>query len=72
MMSQNRGVIGLHLGRMTGQKELLAAGMKQILQWWAQGQIEPIVGGTFPLEMAGQAQEFIQARKNIGKVILTP
>ena len=35
------------------------------------GQIEPVVGASFPLEMARQAHEFIQDRRNIGKVVLT-
>lgn len=71
LMMENRGVIGLHLGRMTDQKELLAAAMMQLVTWWEQGKIEPVIGATFPLELAGKAHEFIQSRQNIGKVVLT-
>ena len=71
LMMENRGVIGLHLGRMTEQKELLATAMTQLVAWWEQGKIEPVIGATFPLELAGKAHEFIQSRQNIGKVVLT-
>jgi len=71
LMLNNKGVIGLHLGRMTEKKEIYAAAMTQLAAWWEQGKIEPIVGATFPLEFAGKAHEFIQSRQNIGKVVLT-
>ena len=45
--------------------------MQQLLSWWEQGKLDPIVGATFPLEFAGKAHEYIQSRENIGKVILT-
>ena len=71
LMMENRGVIGLHLGRMTDQKDLLQAAMTQLVSWWEQGKIDPVVGATFPLELAAKAHEFIAERRNIGKVVLT-
>jgi NADPH:quinone reductase-like Zn-dependent oxidoreductase len=71
LMMDNRGVIGLHLGRMTEQKEVLSAGMRQLVAWWSEGRIEPMVGATFPAELAGKAHEYIQSRQNVGKVVLT-
>ena len=72
LMTENKGVIGIHLGRMTDQKELLKAHLSRIVGWWAEGQLDPIVGASFPMALAGQAHEYIQDRKNIGKVVLTP
>lgn len=71
LMMSNRGVIGLHLGRMTDQREVLANAMRQLVTWWEQGKIEPLVGQTFPLEHAARAHDYIQSRQNVGKVVLT-
>ncbi len=71
LMTSNKGVVGIHLGRMTGETERLKPHMAQLVEWWGQGKIEPVVGASFPLEMARQAHEFIQDRRNIGKVVLT-
>lgn len=71
LMTENKGVIGIHLGRMTDQKELLKAHLTRIVGWWAAGLLEPVVGASFPMALAGQAHEYIQDRKNVGKVVLT-
>lgn len=71
LMMENRGVVGLHLGRMTDQKDVLKEAMTQLVAWWQEGRIEPIVGATFPLDQAAKAHEFIAERRNIGKVVLT-
>lgn len=71
LMTENRGVVGLHLGRLTGETELLSAAMKQLLAWWEQGKLAPVVGATFPLEHAGKAHEYLQSRGSIGKIVLT-
>ncbi len=71
LMMNNKGVIGLHLGRMTDKPEVYSEAMTQLVKWWEEGLIEPVVGATFPLELAGKAHEYIQSRQNIGKVVLT-
>jgi NADPH:quinone reductase-like Zn-dependent oxidoreductase len=70
MMTSNRGVIGLHLGRMTGETEVLKAAMIKLAGWWAEGRIRPVIGATFPFEEAAKAHAFIQDRGNTGKVVL--
>jgi len=71
MMSSNRGVIGLHLGRMTGETELMKAALIKLVAWWTEGRIRPVVGASFPAEEAGKAHAFIQDRASTGKVVLT-
>ncbi|MEK7858547.1 MAG: zinc-binding dehydrogenase [Elusimicrobiota bacterium] len=71
MMGDNRGVIGLHLGRMTAERELLTTALRQLVAWWGEGKLEPVVGAAFPAAMAHKAHEYIQGRENIGKVVLT-
>ena len=71
MMAQNRGVIGLHLGRMTDEGEVLKAAMTKLAGWWADGRIRPVVGASYPASEAAKAHAFIQDRGNTGKVVLT-
>lgn len=70
LMTANKGVIGIHLGRMTGEKDRLRPHMAQLVDWWAADKIEPVVGASFPLALARSAHEFIQDRRNVGKVVL--
>jgi NADPH:quinone reductase-like Zn-dependent oxidoreductase len=72
MMNENKGVFGLNmlhwwdregnLDRLTGP---LAAALNA-------GQIEPVIAETFSFERAGDAHRYIQERRNVGKVVLTP
>ncbi len=71
LMSSNRGVIGLHLGRMTGETEVLKAAPTTLVGWWTEGRIRPVVGASYPAEDAAKAHAFIQDRGNTGKVVLT-
>jgi NADPH:quinone reductase-like Zn-dependent oxidoreductase len=38
----------------------------------AEGWVRPHVDKAFPFDRAGEAQAYIEARRNIGKVVLTP
>jgi synaptic vesicle membrane protein VAT-1 len=71
LMNRNRGVFGLNLGHLWEEHRQLAEAMRQILQDVAAGRLRPIVARTFPLEDAADAHRFMQARGNIGKVVLT-
>lgn len=71
MMTTNRGVIGLHLGRMTGETEVMRAALTKLVGWWSEGRVRPVVGAAFPAEEAAKAHAFIQDRGNTGKVVLT-
>lgn len=44
---------------------------EQILKWVSQKKFTPRVDREFPLDNAREAHEYLEARKNIGKVILT-
>jgi NADPH:quinone reductase-like Zn-dependent oxidoreductase len=71
LMNRNRGVFGLNLGHLWDERDRLADAMSQILADVAAGRLRPVVARTFPLEQAAEAHRFIQARSNIGKVVLT-
>ncbi len=72
MMQQNRGVIGVNLGRLFQKADVLRTGLTQVLDLVKAGHLKPIVDRTFPFAEAGAAHAYIQDRKNFGKVLLVP
>lgn len=71
LMDKNRGVSGTNMGHLWGEAELMAHHLDKILEFNAAGKLSTHVDKVFPLEKAGEAHEYVQARKNIGKVLLS-
>jgi synaptic vesicle membrane protein VAT-1 len=71
LINRNYGVFGLHIGHLWEEGRALAPLMTMLMSELAAGRLAPIVARTFPFERAAEAHRFIQARQNIGKVILT-
>ena len=69
MMSSNRGVFGIHLGRWKNIGHLEKA-KDDLLSWIDEGKINPHVDKVFSKEQASYAHHYIQDRKNIGKVLI--
>jgi NADPH:quinone reductase-like Zn-dependent oxidoreductase len=72
LMSRNKGVFGLNLGHMWGEGEKVASWTFEIMRGIQQGWIQPHVDRAFPFEQIGAAHRYMEARKNIGKVVLVP
>jgi len=72
LLNKNRGVFGLNLGHMWHEPEKVAAWMKVILDGVSEGWVRPHVDKAFPFAQAGEAHSYMEARKNIGKVVLVP
>jgi NADPH:quinone reductase-like Zn-dependent oxidoreductase len=70
LMNANKGVFGVNLGHLWGEREKVAGWMHTLLQGVEQGWVRPYVGKAFPFEQAGAAHAYIEARQNIGKVVL--
>ena len=56
---------------LTYGQEASKVAMKKILLGLEEGWLRPHVGATFSLEKAAEAHQYMQDRKNIGKVVLT-
>ena len=69
MMTSNRGVFGIHLGRWKNWEHLDKA-RKDLMGWISEGKISPHVDKVFQSEKVRDAHHYIQDRKNIGKVLL--
>jgi NADPH:quinone reductase-like Zn-dependent oxidoreductase len=72
LMNRNRGVFGLNLGHLWGERQRLAEAMTFLLEEVGAGRLRPVVARTFPLAHAADAHRFMQARSNVGKVVLVP
>ena len=72
LIHRNRGVFGLNLGHLWSERRQVAPLMEMLMEELSAGRIRPVVARTFPLGAAADAHRFIQARQNIGKVVLTP
>ena len=72
LMNQNRCVFGVNLGHLWHEIDKLRGWMEILLQGVADGWVRPHVDRTFSLAQAGEAHSYIEARRNIGKVVLTP
>ena len=73
LVGRNAAVVGVYLGRlMKLQPQLVHECAIELLALWAQEEIDPVVGATFPLADAGGAHALIETRQHVGKVVLEP
>lgn len=71
LMNENKGVMGVNLGRLWTEKEKVRDMFRELGSRWEAGTLTPIVDTTFPLEQVGAAHDRLQDRLNFGKVVLT-
>ncbi|MBV9489142.1 MAG: zinc-binding dehydrogenase [Verrucomicrobia bacterium] len=71
LMNANRSVFGVNLGRMWHESDMIAGWLETLLRGVAEGWVRPHVDKRFPLARAGEAQAYVEDRKNTGKVVLT-
>jgi NADPH:quinone reductase-like Zn-dependent oxidoreductase len=72
LMNENKAVMGLNLLRWWDRAGSLEEFIQPLVGLIEKGAIEPVVAGSFPFSKAAEAHRFIQERRNIGKVVLTP
>jgi NADPH:quinone reductase-like Zn-dependent oxidoreductase len=71
LMNRNRGVFGINLAHLWDEHGRLGDLMRRLLDDVDAGRLRMIVSRSFPLEEASAAHRFLQARANIGKIVLT-
>ncbi|MDP3859152.1 MAG: zinc-binding dehydrogenase [Stagnimonas sp.] len=71
LMNDNRAVFGVNMGHLWHEVEKIRVWMGALLQGVEDGWLRPHVDCSFPLERVGEAQAYIEARRNTGKVVLT-
>jgi len=68
----NKGVFGLNIHAMLHEGGKFRLWMEQILKGVAEGWVRPHVDTAFRFDQAADAHRHIEARRNIGKVLLIP
>ncbi|MFH0988889.1 MAG: zinc-binding dehydrogenase [bacterium] len=71
MTSKNAGMFGFNLYFLSHKVDYLSRALKEILDWYSLGVIKPIIGSTYRFEDIMHAQAALQARKTVGKVVVT-
>jgi synaptic vesicle membrane protein VAT-1 len=72
LLNRNRGVFGLNLGHMWHEPEKVAVWMRDILRGVEEGWVRPYVDRSYSFVDVGKAHQYLEARKNIGKVVVVP
>jgi len=71
LMNQNRSAFGVNLGHLWGETDKVRGWLQALLAGVDEGWVRPHVDRSFALEDAGAAHEYLEQRRNIGKVVLT-
>ncbi len=72
LINQNRGVLGVNLGHLWHERDMVQEWVTQLEEWADEGSIRPHIDAVFSFEEAPAAHHYIQDRKNCGKVCLKP
>jgi NADPH2:quinone reductase len=73
LVGRNASVMGVYLGRLLKLAPDFVRGcVTELLELWAAGAIDPVVGATFPLDDINDAYASIEQRKHVGKVVVEP
>jgi NADPH:quinone reductase-like Zn-dependent oxidoreductase len=71
-MSESKAVIGLNMLSLWKDRGTLQPWIEPMQAMLDDGTIKPVVAGSFSFDQAGEAQNMITERRNVGKVVLTP
>lgn len=70
LMGRSQGVLGFWLVHVMRRPELMSEAMDDLFAAVQSGELEVVVGGTYPLEDARRAHEDLRARRTTGKLML--
>lgn len=71
MITKNHSVLAFNLSYLMPKKDLLQAGITQIMQWVDEKKVVTPVVKTFPLEQVAEAHRSLEEGQTIGKIVLT-
>jgi NADPH2:quinone reductase len=72
LLRRSHGVIGFWLMHCIGQPRMLREPLEDLFKRAARGEIDAVVGETYPLSEVARAHEDIQSRRTSGKLLLDP
>lgn len=72
LMRRSQAVVGFWLNHCLGRPEMVDAALADLFDRVRRGELRVVVGATYPLDQAAQAQTDLAARRTTGKVLLDP
>jgi NADPH:quinone reductase len=72
LMRRSRSVVGFWLMHCLGRPEMIDQALADLFARTARGELRAVVGATYPLGDAAQAQIDLQERRTTGKLLLDP
>jgi NADPH2:quinone reductase len=72
LLRHSRAVVGFYLFHCLERPRMFAEALEDLFARAARGELRAIVGHTYPLEQAAQAQIDLGARRTTGKLLLDP
>ena len=72
LLVKDASVLGFSLGQLRRHRpDVVQAAMRELLDWYAEGRLRPLVSRTLPLEDFDTALHLLRDRRSTGKVVLT-
>ena len=72
LLRHSRAVVGFYLFHCLGKPGMFAEALGELFARAARGELKVIVGNTYPLEQAAQAQIDLRERRTTGELLLDP
>jgi NADPH:quinone reductase-like Zn-dependent oxidoreductase len=72
LMDQNKAVMGLNMGHLFTEDELIRHGLDTIERLTAKGVIAPVIDSIHAFSQVADAHRRLESRRNLGKVLLVP
>ena len=72
LMRTSRSVVGFWIVHLLQRPDLVRRGTEELFGALAAGELELVIGGTYPLERAAEAQIDLAERRTQGKLLLDP
>jgi NADPH2:quinone reductase len=72
LLRHSRSVVGFYLFHVLERPGAFAQGLDDLLARAARGELRVVIGATYPLEQAAQAQIELRGRRTTGKLLLDP
>ncbi len=71
LLSRNVSLSCFNLFFLDNKKEYLKNSLRIIFDWQAKGIVKPFIGAHYKFDKIVEAQEYLQSRKSVGKIVIT-
>lgn len=72
LLVSNKGIFGVNTSRLWHEKKKINHWVEALVNGQKEGWINPYVDRIFTFDQIAEAHQYIESRKNIGKVVLVP